>query len=229
MRRTRASTFFVLMSIVVAGCVHQAPPEVLETRSRFTNQIALPPPDTRGSMPLDQAIAQRRSVREFRDEPVSLELIGQLLWAAQGVTDPSGKRAAPSAGAVYPLELYVVTPDQVLHYLPAGHRAEVAAAPDHRPALERAAHGQTAVGSAPAVVVVAAVPERTRAKYGAQADDFVNREAGHATENLLLEATSRGLGAVTIGAFDGPGVATELVLPPDEEVLGLVPIGYPAP
>lgn len=227
-RRSALRAAIVATTVLLSGCVARAPAEMTDARARFTTEIALPPPDTRGSMTLDDAIGRRRSVRAFRDDPLPVDVIGQLLWAAQGITDASGKRAAPSAGALYPLELYVVMPDRVLHYLPAGHRVEVRIGGDHRPALQQAALDQAAVGTAPVVFVVAAVPARTRVKYGDQAASFIDREAGHATENLLLEATSRGLGAVPIGGIDPAAVASELALPLDEVVLGLVPVGYPA-
>ncbi len=217
-----------VLVILASACVGHAPPETRDVRSRYTQQVTLPEPDTTGSVTLEAAIQSRRSLREFRSEPVPLGLIGQLLWAAQGITDEKeAKRAAPSAGATYPLELYVVTPTQVMHYLPEGHRMEVRPDADRRSDLETAAFGQSTVADAPAVIVVAAVFRRTRTKYGALAEAFVNREAGHATQNMLLEATASGLAAVPIGGIDGNQVKRILALPPDEDVLYLVPIGYP--
>lgn len=225
-RRARAVVVGCVVALA-ASCATPAPRAVIAAHERFTDVVALPAADNRGTVSLDDAIARRRSTRTFAPTPLPLSLVGQLLWAAQGITGSDGKRAAPSAGALYPLELYVVTADEVMHYLPAGHRVEVRAERDLRPDLQRAALRQSSVGSAPAVVVVAAVMARTRAKYGAQAGDFVNREVGHATENLLLEATSRGLAAVPIGAFDPATVAAVIGLPPGETVLGLVPVGFP--
>lgn len=224
--RRRAWAAVLLVALLV-GCADGEPVRVAEETAPFTSKVALPGPDRRGSMTLDEALAARRSVREFDDRELALETIGQLLWAAQGITDASGKRTAPSAGALYPLELYVVTAAQVMHYVPDGHRIEARPSGDLRSSLQEAAGDQPSVGSAPAVFVVAAVPDRTRAKYGERTDDFVNREVGHATQNLLLEVTSRGLVAVTIGSLDAELVARQLALPADQVVLGLVPVGYP--
>jgi SagB-type dehydrogenase family enzyme len=213
---------------LVAGCVRAAPEERLSERFTFKEVTALPAPRTSGAMSLEEAIAARRSGRDFRPEPLPLWLVGQLLWAAQGVTGSSGKRAAPSAGALYPLEVYVVEPSAVLHYLPQGHRIERRADVDRRGELQTAAFGQSFVASAPIVIVIAAVFERTRHKYGAVADDLVNREAGHAAENLLLEATAQRLAAVPVGGFDPRAVELAVALPPGCDALYLIPVGYAA-
>lgn len=217
----------VVTLLIVAGCAGNAPARLRDTSARFTTPFRLPAPDTRGNMPLDEAIGRRRSSRDFSPEPLPLALIGQLLWAGQGITSPEGKRTAPSAGALYPIELYVVTPHQVMHYLPAGHRVEVRTDVDHGRELADAAHGQSTVASAPAVIVVAAVPARTRAKYGARGDTFVALEAGHVTQNILLEATEHSVAAVPIGGVDPARVRQVLAIPPEDDVEYLVPVGYP--
>lgn len=109
---------------LTSGCVSQAPSRVQTSQARYGSPVPLPSPATTDTISLEKAIANRRSLRAFRPDPLPTATIGQLLWAGQGVTSPDGKRAAPSAGALYPLELYVVTPRQVMHYLPDGHRAE---------------------------------------------------------------------------------------------------------
>jgi SagB-type dehydrogenase family enzyme len=217
----------VMVAVLAAGCAAEAPAWVRSDEGRYGQPVALPAPELDGEVSLEAAIAARRSERTFRDEALSRDVLGQLLWAGQGVTSDDGKRSAPSAGALYPLELYVVTASEVLHYLPDGHRVEVRATPDLRPALQEAALDQTAVGSAPAVVVVAAVRARTRAKYGTRGDDYVQREAGHAAQNLLLQATALGLAAVPIGGIDPAAAAAALALPSDEGVLYLIPVGPP--
>jgi SagB-type dehydrogenase family enzyme len=226
--RARHLVAVALAATLVAGCVRAAPEEMLSERFTFTEATALPTPRTTGAMSLEEAIAARRSGRDFRRQPLPMWLVGQLLWAAQGVTGPDGRRAAPSAGALYPLELYVVEPSAVLHYLPQGHRIERRADVDRRGELQAAAFGQSFVGSAPLIVIVAAVFERTRQKYGAVADDLVNREAGHAAENILLEATAQGLAAVPVGGFDPRAVELAVALPPGCDALYLIPVGYPA-
>ena len=188
----------------------------------------LPTPDTAGEMSLEEALAARRSVREFEARPLTEAELGQLLWAAQGTTDGRGYRTAPSAGALYPLEVYVATADGLFHYEVDRHALAVVRRADLRPALHEAALGQAAVGRAPAVFVIAAVYERTAAKYGAERSPrYVHLEAGHAAQNLLLQAVALGLGAVSIGAFDDAGVQQALGLPEEEQPLYLIPVGEP--
>ena len=210
---------------LAGGCASQAPGWVRARRARYGSPVALPPPAAVGTISLEQAIGRRRSRRAFRPDPLPIATIGQLLWAGQGVTGLDGKRAAPSAGALYPLELYAVTPGQILHYLPDGHRAQTRAVPDLRPGLKAAAFGQPHVAAAPVIIVVAAVPGRTQRKYGARAEAFVLLEAGHAAQNILLEATAHGLAAVPVGSFHPSKAATALALPAGQAVLYLIPVG----
>lgn len=179
-----------------------------------------------GGMSLADALAQRRSVRRFKADALSAEQIAQLCWAAQGVTsDRMGLRTAPSAGALYPLELYVVTADGVDHYEPGGNTLSRHLEGDVRGGLQAAALGQSSVGGAPATFVLCGVVSRTAAKYGPRADRYVWIEAGHAGQNILLQATALGLGAVPIGAFHDDRVAEVLHLPPGCAPLYLIPVG----
>jgi SagB-type dehydrogenase family enzyme len=190
--------------------------------------IALPSPQSRGQVSLEEVLARRRSIRELTADPLTRAEIGQLLWAAQGVTDAAGRRTAPSAGGLYPLELYAVTAEGVFHYLPATHEIRPVRDGDLRPRLRSAAYDQAPVGDAPLVVVVTVVPARTAAKYGAdRARRYVDLEAGHAAQNLLLEAVALGLGGVPIGAFDDARVADVLGLRAGEEPRYLLAVGHP--
>lgn len=199
----------------------QAPP-------RSGESISLPAPTRTGRMSLEEALARRRSVREFAAKSLPEAVLGQLLWAAQGITHPDGLRTAPSAGALYPLEVYVVTAAGFYHYNPHSHALERRSGSDLRPALARAALEQESVREAGAVVVFAAVVERTARRYGpARTPRYVALEVGHAAQNMLLEATALGLGAVPIGAFHDADVQRALSLPKDEEPVYLVPVGYP--
>lgn len=192
-----------------------------------TSRIDLPEPAVTGGGSLVDALAQRRSVREYRQLPLDTAEISQLLWAAQGVTTSGGKRTAPSAGALYPLELYLVTEDGKYRYDPDKHQLEVVGNEDVRTELSRAALSQEAVEKAPAVFVITAVFSRTEQKYGERADLYVKLEAGHAAQNLLLQAVSLGLGGVPIGAFHDDEVTEVLALPDDHEPLYLIPVGHP--
>lgn len=189
--------------------------------------LELPAPATRGRVSLEEALASRRSVREFDPEPLDPPRLSQLLWAAQGITDPGGLRTAPSAGALYPLEVYVVSAAGLRHYEPQGHRLRRLDARDLRGALARAALGQECVARAPAVFVIAGVRARTEAKYGARSGRYLDMEAGHAAQNLLLQAVTLGLGGVPVGAFDDEAVRATLGLPRGHQPLYLVPIGTP--
>jgi SagB-type dehydrogenase family enzyme len=191
--------------------------------------VDLPAPRLESGVSLEGAIAARRSIRSFTDEALTMDEVGQLFWSAQGVTDAQGYRAAPSAGALYPLELYAVLPDGLYHYLPAGHRAELLAEEDLREAVWAAGLRQDALRDAPAVFVAAAVTARTAAKYGDRAERYVYMEAGHAAQNLLLQAAALDLGAVPIGAMQDAQVRSALGLPDDHAPLYLIPVGHPAP
>ena len=211
---------------LASGCTSQAPSRVHTSQVRLGNPVPLPSPATTDTISLEQAIGKRRSLRAFRPDPLPTATIGQLLWAGQGVTSPDGKRAAPSAGALYPLELYVVTPDQVMHYLPDGHRAETRAVSDLRPGLKATAVNQSTISAAPVVIVVAAIPSRLSHRYGDQAEPFVQFEVGHAAQNILLQAAALGLAAVPVGSLDPSRAADTLALPSDQTVLYLIPVGH---
>jgi SagB-type dehydrogenase family enzyme len=190
--------------------------------------LALPPPASSGTMSVEQALSMRRSRREFDPTALGMSDLGQLAWAAQGISDPrEGFRTAPSAGALYPLELYFVTGAGVWHYVPNGHSFEPRSDRDLRRELSRAALDQEAVRSAPCDVVITSVTGRTRKKYGERATRFVAIEAGHVAENLLLQATARGLVGVPVGGMDDEAVSRVLGLAPAEEPLYLVAIGRP--
>ena len=203
---------------------HAMPPDDSDQPSGITKQ--LPPPRTTGSTSLEEALARRRSVRAFSAEPLTDGEVGQLLWAAQGLTGEGGRRTAPSAGALYPLELYAVTPDGLWHYLPESHALTRLSTEDLRVELRGAALDQDAVGAAPLVVVITGVVERTTVKYGHErAARYVQLEAGHAAQGLLLQAVALDLAAVPIGAFFDSEVARVLGLPPNEAPLYLLPVG----
>lgn len=220
----------VLLVAVSTACVAAAPAAVSDQTARFDEPVVLPTPITEPGGPgLEQVLANRRSVRDYRREPLPLDVLGQLFWAGQGITDAQGHRTAPSAGARYPLELYAITAADLWHYLPDGHRAErrqSAGLPGDLPAIT---FGQEFVATAPAVLVLTGVASRTEAEYGAVAERLVDREAGHAAQNILLQATALGLGAVPVGGFEPAEVAESLLLPPGEEVLYLIPVGYEVP
>ncbi len=195
-------------------------------------RVTLPQPGSEIDLPLQQALQQRRSIRSYATGPVTLEELSQLCWAAQGVTDrSSGYRAAPSAGATYPLELYAAVGE--VEGLEAGlyrydadeHVLQKVGSRDLRTDLHRAALRQQPVRDAPLVMVLTAVHERTARRYGERAERYVAMEAGHASQNIYLQATALGLGSVAIGAFDDGSLASVLRLPDNERPLYLMPVG----
>ncbi len=196
--------------------------------ARAEERVALPRPTLKGALSLEEALAGRRSVREFRHDSLTLPQISQLLWAAQGITHEEGHRTAPSPGALYPLEVYVVQASGLYHYDPSRHDLTRRSERDLRRGLHRAALGQEPVLEAPAVFVIAAVYERTEGKYGrSRTPRYVHMEAGHAAQNLLLQAVALGLGGAPIEAFEDAEVQRTLALPADEKPLYLIPVGTP--
>ena len=223
-----ASVAMVITGIVFSGCGKAKEPKTGLKEANARGTTALPPPDTGGGMPLNEALKRRRSQRVFEDKDLELKTVSQLLWAAQGVTEPSsGFRTAPSAGALYPLETFMLEKENLYRYLPASNSIETVSRGVDTVRLADAAAGQAFVADAPVVIVIGAVFERTRAKYGERADRYVHMEAGHAAQNLLLEAVSLDLGAIPVGAFDDKQVREILGLPADVSPLYLIPVGYP--
>lgn len=202
------------------------PPATLPNAPAASQVVALPAPRLAGTLSLEATLAQRRSTREFSDEALTLAEIGQLLWAAQGVTSSTGQRTAPSAGGLYPLEIYLVTRENVFHYEPPAHYLLVQRQGDARSALWSAALQQDAVKNAPAIFVIAGVYARTALKYGDRAARYVQLEAGHAAQNILLQAGALKLGAVPIGAFDDEQVKQTLALPAEQQPLYLISVGH---
>lgn len=173
------------------------------------SEIILPPPKKSSTFPIEQAIEQRRSERSFSNEQLTLAEVSQLLWAGQGITNSTyGFRSAPSAGALYPIELYLV-PNRVkgagcgiYHYVPKDHKLVLVKEGNFSAEMEKASYGQTYVGEAAAVIIFTSIPARTSIKYGEDgAERFINIEAGHISQNVLLQAVALDLGAAPIGGF----------------------------
>ncbi|HEY5185398.1 MAG TPA: SagB/ThcOx family dehydrogenase [Actinomycetes bacterium] len=217
----------VLVAALAAGCSGDGVAERARTLRLAATVQALPSPSTSGDVSVEEALRRRASVRSFTAAELTREQIGQLLWAAQGITRDWGGRTAPSAGALYPLEVYLVTAGEVRHYLPQGHQAQVWTDSQARTELARAVDQDAAAG-APAILVITSVVARTAAKYGSLAQRYALLEAGHAAQNVMLQAIPLGLGGVTIGAFDRDLVAAALALPHGERAVYLIPLGTPA-
>ncbi len=194
-------------------------------------RLALPAPTKAGGTSIEQALEKRRSRRDYSARPLALAELAQLLWAAQGVTDAAGLRTAPSAGALHPLQVYVLAgrvtglAPGTYRYLPQPHALERLGTEDARGALAAAALAQSFLADAAAVLVLAARYKRTTDKYGKRGMRYVDMEAGHAAQNIYLEAVSLGLGTVTVGAFDDERVKAVVPFAPNEEPLCVMPLG----
>ncbi|MEF8772723.1 SagB/ThcOx family dehydrogenase [Halodesulfurarchaeum sp.] len=193
----------------------------------------LPDPDQAGSTPLETTLTHRRSRREFGQGPISLADVSQLLWAAQGETHPDGLRTAPSAGATYPLVVRLSVAENgvpdlepgVYRYWPGAHTLRTETSLPAQAELQRAAYDQEWVGEAPIVVAISGVVERTAREYGPRAGDlYVPMEAGHAGENLHLQAEAVGLATVPVGGFKDEAVASALDLGPERPLI-MYPVG----
>jgi len=197
----------------------------------LSHNIQLPQPRYDGDVSVEHALHMRRSVRSYKNDPLDISEISQILWSAQGITRPRGFRTAPSAGALYPLELYVVAGNiknlsaAIYRYKPADHLLLEIVSGDRRSELSRAALRQSAIRKAPAVLLFCAVYERTTGKYGQRGLRYVHMEVGHAAQNACLQAIALGLNTVVIGAFRDVEVNAVAHLTADEQPLYLVPVG----
>ncbi len=199
--------------------------------------MKLPQPKKEGPVSVEQAIQQRRTVRAFDPKSLALDQLSQLLWSAQGVTGRRGfKRAVPSAGALYPMEVYAAVGGQsvhrmeegVYHYDAAGHTLALIANRDLRGEIAGAALSQMWMAEAPLILVITAAYRRETGKYGERGVRYTLIEAGHAGQNLFLQAEALGLKAGIVGAFHDRRLAEVLMLPAQNDPLLIMPVGYAA-
>ena len=180
---------------------------------------------------LEELLRQRRSVRDYTEEPLTQDEVLKLLWAAQGKTRPWGGRTAPSAGALYPLEIYLVAGNVenlapgVYKYEPAEGKLTHIKDGDVRASLAVASLGQDCVKTGAIDIVIAAVYARTTGKYGSRGERYVHIEVGHAAQNICLQATALGLGLVTVGAFQDELVKVTVGMAANETPLYVIPVG----
>ncbi len=193
--------------------------------------IELPPPVTDGNVSIEKALSLRRSVRRYSDQAMDLDQVSQLLWSAQGITNERGFRTAPSAGATFPLEVFLVVhrvnglPKGIYHYLPQGNQLHFLREADLAEPLSRACLGQSMLRDGAIVLVFAAEFERTTGRYGDRGIRYVHNEIGHASQNVHLQAAALDLGTVVIGAYRDEEVESLLQLDDELRVLYLMPVG----
>lgn len=232
----RCCFIFVLVTalLLLCGCDLNEPTSAVSLTPALEvkkMRIKLPKPKYNSDVSLEESLAKRRSVRNYTGEQLTIEEVSQLLWAAQGITSDRGFRTAPSAGALYPLEVYVIVGDVqdlaigIYLYKPKKHELVMIADKDVRQQLAGAALGQSSVKNGAIDIVFTAVYQRTTRKYGNRGIKYVHMEIGHAAQNVCLQATAMDLGVVTIGAFNDHEVSKILNLPKDEEPLYIIPVG----
>lgn len=197
-----------------------------------TDLIQLPSPEFKSTTSLEEAILKRRSIRDYTKEPLSIKEVSQILWSAQGITDEeSGLRSAPSAGATFPLEVYLAVSNVkdanagLYKYNPFNNTLKLLAEGDKRFDIANAALKQGSIEKSAAIVILTAVYERTSVRYGNRTERYVNMEVGHAGQNIYLQAVSLGLGTVMIGAFNDEALKKVLSLPGNEFPLAIYPLG----
>jgi SagB-type dehydrogenase family enzyme len=214
-----------------AVCFAAEPRTVALVPAREPMAVALPKPDVIGKVTLEQAIAQRRSVREYAPGALTLAEVSQLMWVAQGITSPDGKRATPSARAVYPLQVWLVAeevtglPAGIYRYEPKEHALALVTAGPQRDSMAAAARGQAAIEHAAAVVAVIGDSALAATKFRGNAERWLGMEAGFVVQDVYLECTALGLGTVMVGGFEEGAVRRALGLPPGWEPLALLPVG----
>ncbi|AKB55061.1 MULTISPECIES: SagB/ThcOx family dehydrogenase [Methanosarcina] len=195
-------------------------------------KVKLPEPEAADRSHIEELIAKRRSVRRYKDKELSESVISRLLWAAQGVSSKEGLRTAPSAGALYPLEIHVVAGEDgklepgIYRYISEGHTLVREIAGDMRERLSKAALSQPMIRSAPVSFVISAVYPRITGKYGSRGLRYAYMEAGHTAQNICLLGVELGIGTCTVGAFEDEEVRKVLKLPANEDPLYILPLGY---
>jgi SagB-type dehydrogenase family enzyme len=176
---------------------------------------------------IEACIEARRSIRDFKNDSLTIQEISNILWAAQGITDKiHGFRSSPSAGATYPLEIFVAKKDGLFRYIPQSHALKQEMKNDTRKDIAKAALSQMFIADAGVVIIITAIFDRTTWRYGERGIRYVYNEVGHCAQNIHLEAVALKLGSVAIGAFDDEELKRVLGLT-EEEPLYILPVGYP--
>jgi SagB-type dehydrogenase family enzyme len=227
--KRRYPIILIAAAIIGAAVISSQSISGIDQQSKST--IELPKPKYDSNVSIEKALFERRSTREYKDQPLNLSDLSQLLWAAQGITDPKGLRTAPSAGALYPLRVYVVVADVInvsegiYRYDPEDHVLLRVSEGDRRKELYEAALRQESIRDGKMVIVLSATHETTTSKYGERGIRYVHMEAGHAAQNICLQAVSLNLGVVTVGAFSDELVKEVMEMPVEEHPLYLIPVG----
>jgi len=232
--------FLLPALLIISACSTEEPKndssefsENSSENSSGNTTVSLPDPIRDGNISLENALDRRRSVRDYRQEPLTIEQLSQLLWAAQGITGGSNRKTAPSAGALYPLEV-LVSADNVTglapgiyRYVPADNKLILIVEGLFNDKLSDAGLGQSAIADAPVCIMITAVFERITGRYGERGINYAYVEAGHVCQNILLQAVALDLGAVPIGAFTDRDISEILRLDKKETPIYIIPVGVP--
>ena len=220
----RLAIFTIILIGLAAVCLarHESVVASLKT-------VSLSEPRLTGPTSFEQALATRRSVRRFTKQQLSAEQIGQLAWAGQGITEKQkGFRTAPSANALYPIKLYFIPQEGIFVYNPHQHSLEQLVSGDLRHKLAEAASGQKMVADVACNIIIVGSEKKLAVKHKNKARRYMFMEAGHVSQNILLQAVSLQLGAVPVGGFDIERVGRFCKLPADAEPLLIICVGHPA-
>jgi len=227
-----AIAVFALVSLFAGQSIKDNADKSEEDSGMGEKEYKLSQPVKSGCISVEEAISERRSIREYSKTKLSEKDLSQLLWAAQGISDEKeGLRTAPSAGALYPLEIYVAVgmveefSEGLYKYNPLNHSLTLKQTGDIREDLYNASLKQNSIKEAAAVIIYCASFERTASKYGNRAVQYVFIEVGHSAQNVYLEAAALNLGTVAIGAFEDKKVKSILKLPEEEDPVYIMPVG----
>lgn len=231
--------FFGLSKVLFSSNDNNSNVEIINQVIMESEYISLPAPSLKGTVSIEESIHKRRSVRSYSSKSLSLGQVSQILWSAYGISDSTTYRirklrTAPSAGATYPLEIYLMVGDVeglaagLYRYLPERHSLKMERAGDIRKAVADACLEQNMLHEAPASLVYSAVYSRTVSRYGERgAERYVCMDLGHSAQNVYLQATALGMGTCAIGAFDDEQLLAVIGTPAEEKLLYLMPIGFP--
>lgn len=227
--------FIIISFISLILCFNffcQGEEEKTKMKNSDSEVVELSQPKFKSRVSIEEALLKRRSIRNYLNEQLSNSEISQLLWAAQGITEEKyNLRTAPSAGALYPLEIYIAVSNVkdlapgLYKYKPQNHTLKKISDGDKRIDISNAALRQDAIENSSAIILITAVYERTAVKYGGRTERYVNIEVGAAAQNIYLQSVSLEIGTVIIGAFKDDSLKKTLNLPANERPLAIMPLG----
>ncbi|MCX7944897.1 MAG: SagB/ThcOx family dehydrogenase [Deltaproteobacteria bacterium] len=231
--RRRIFGFFIVLSLISTFTVITifAVSKERERSMVKDGQIKLPQYNTTGKISIEETLKKRRSVRKFTDASISIEEISQLLWAAYGLTTSDGRKTTPSAGATYPLEIYIAVRKAdklkpgLYRYLPESHSLKLIKEGDILSQVSDTTYQPEMCKDAPIHIIITAVIERTTSVYGQRGIRYIHMEAGHSAQNISLQGVALNIGSVLVGAFDDEKLLRVLELGKGEIPLYIIPMG----